>query len=90
MAKVVAFANRLRQVLRQGLREAGIEAKVQVEPIRGTKLHRVIVVADGFEKLRPSERQDLVWRIIDRKPEFADEQLRISMIYTLTNDELPE
>ncbi|MBN1344832.1 MAG: hypothetical protein JXQ73_19215 [Phycisphaerae bacterium] len=46
-----------------------------------------MVTAKKFGQLRPSERQDLVWRII--KQHFsAEEQLLISMILTLTPDEL--
>jgi hypothetical protein len=57
--------------------------------VKGTRLIRVFVVTDTFAKLRASERQDLVWRIIDRQ--FSpDEQLRVSMVYTVTPEELPE
>ena len=60
MAKVATFTNRLRDGLIQGLQTAGIKAKVDIEPVEGTKLHRVFVVSDAFAKLRPAERQDLV------------------------------
>jgi len=91
MAKVGArngLAARLAQSIRDGLKTAGIEAQVDTEPVKGTRLIRVFVVTDTFAKLRASERQDIVWRIIDRQ--FSpDEQLRVSMIYTATPDELP-
>ena len=89
MAKVATFANRLREVLIEGLETAGIKATVDIERVQGTKLHRVFVVADAFAKLRPSERQDLVWRIADQSL-TADERLQISMIFTVTRSELPE
>jgi hypothetical protein len=44
MAKVATFGSRLRDGLIQGLRTAGIEATVDIERVRGTKLHRVFVV----------------------------------------------
>jgi len=82
-----SFARRIREALRAGLAEGGIEARVETQKVRTTRLHRVIVSAPQFEQLRPSERQDLAWRIIDQR--FSpDEQLLISMILTLTPDEL--
>ena len=86
MARVVArnhFAARLKDAVIADLKRAGIHASVDTQPIRGTRLHRVYVVAKQFGKLRPTERQDLIWRIVDQhlKP---DEQLRISMILTVT------
>lgn len=88
MAKVATFATRLRDELIRGLNTAGIKATVDIEQVRGTKLHRVFVVADAFAKLRPGERQDLVWRIADQALS-PDERLRISMIFTVTKGELP-
>ncbi len=91
MAKVkeVTLASRLRDSLVEGLKTAGIRATVEIERVQGTKLHRVFVVADAFAKLRPSERQDLVWRIANQAL-TAEEQLQISMIYTVTKGEMPE
>jgi len=45
------------------------------------------VIAKKFKSMRPSERQDLVWRIADQVL-VPDEQLLVSMILTLTPDEL--
>ena len=91
MAKVIerqaAFEQRLKRALLRGLKLAGIKARVQTEPIAGTKLHRVNVISPQFQPLRPSERQDLVWRIINQFFNHA-EQLQISMIFTLTPREL--
>ncbi len=91
MAKVKSkrqsFPKRIERSISEGLATAGIDAEVETERVRGTRLHRVLTVARQFEHLRPSERQDLVWRII--KQHFSpEEQLRISMILTLTPDEL--
>ena len=89
MAKVKslpAFLDRLERALVEGLKAGGISAKVYAEPVPTTKLHRLMVLAPKFAALRRSERQDLVWRIVDQ---FIgpDDQLKISMILTLTPDE---
>jgi hypothetical protein len=89
MAKVATFATRLRDELIRGLKTVGINATVDIERVLGTQLHRVFVVADAFAKLRPAERQDLVWRIADQALS-PDERLRISMIFTVTKNELPD
>ncbi len=84
----VKFLQKLETAVREGLSNAGID-KVEFisESIRNTKLNRVCVLADGFEYLRPSERQDLIWRIASQVL-TREEQLRISMILTLTRDEM--
>jgi hypothetical protein len=91
MAKVADvaqdFERRLAQVLIEGLKIGGIRAKVETEPVPHTKLTRVLVTARAFDSLRPSERQDLVWRIVSRAFDPED-QFRISMILTLTPNEL--
>ena len=81
-----SFSERLRRTLLEGLKVAGIRAQVRIQKISGTRLYRVSVIAPQFEKLRPSERQELTWRIIGQrfKPE---DQLRISMIYTWSDNE---
>lgn len=89
MAKVATFATRLRDELIQGLKTAGVDATVSIERVQGTRLHRVFVVADAFAKLRPAERQDVVWRIADQALS-PDERLQISMIFTVTRDEMPD
>lgn len=81
------FAARLRQVLVDDLKTAGINAEVRTEAVPTTKLHRVLVTARQFKQLPPSERQDLVWRIVGRHFN-QEEQLLISMIVTLTPDEM--
>jgi len=85
-ASAAGFGERLKRALQEGLRVAGIRATVVTEPIPRTKLHRVLVKSAGFGSLAFTERQDLVWRIVDRQFS-ADEQLRISMILTMTPDE---
>lgn len=84
--KPPAFVGRLAKALVEGLRAAGIAAEVDSEPVPTTKLHRVIVLAPKFRALKHTERQDLVWRIAERALS-PEEQLRISMILTLTPGE---
>ncbi len=87
MAKVNGFEKRLAAVLEEDLRKAGIDAKVETEKVRATKLIRVMVIAEQFLHMRPSERQDFVWRIIQHHFQPEDE-LRISMVLTVTRSEL--
>lgn len=81
-----AFLDRLKAALLAALKANGIAAKVDIEPVRTTRLYRVAVRAPKFKELKHSERQSLVWRIAERAISPAD-QLRISMILTLTPDE---
>ena len=89
MAKInrkPAFLTQLRSALVDDLAKAGIRAKVELEPVPTTRLHRVFVFATEFQALKHSERQNLVWRIADRVLD-EDQQLLISMIITLTPNE---
>ena len=81
------FLARLTTALVDGLGAAGIAAQVNSEPVRTTKLHRVKVLAPKFKALKHTERQNLVWRIAEQTLS-PEEQLRISMIVTLTPDEV--
>ncbi|MBN1344079.1 MAG: hypothetical protein JXQ73_15445 [Phycisphaerae bacterium] len=84
--KAPAFLTQLKSALVDALQANGIQAKVDAEPVPTTRLYRVIVVAPRFEAMTHSERQSLVWRIAERTLS-PDDQLRISMILTLTRDE---
>lgn len=87
VATAAPFEVRLADVLHEDLRKAGIHAEVETERVPDLDLYRVLVTAPEFRSLWSSERQDLVWRIVDHH--FSrDEQFRISSIYTLTPDEL--
>jgi hypothetical protein len=82
------LAERIAEALKSGLATAGITLEeIETEPIRGTKLIRVTLVAKGFERVNHTERQDIVWRILNRTL-TPDEQLRVSMVVTLTPKEL--
>jgi len=77
-----AFLTRLGDALVDTLKANRIDAEVQFEPIRTTRLYRVCVTAPKFKAMTHSERQSLVWRITERALS-SDEQMRISMILTL-------
>jgi stress-induced morphogen len=81
------FLKKLRTILVSGLAKAGVEVEdYSTEPIKGTKLNRVILIADAFDNMNFSERHDLVWQIVGAV--FTqDEQLRISMIMALGSKE---
>lgn len=80
------FLKRLKSSIIDVLRGNGIAAKVDIIPVPTTRLYRVAVMAPKFKELKHSERQNLVWRITERALS-PDEQMRISMILTLTPDE---
>ena len=84
--KAPAFVTQLRKALVDALKANGIQAKVETEPVPTTRLYRVMVVAPQFKAMTHTERQSLVWRIAERALS-PDDQLRISMILTLTRDE---
>ena len=81
-----AFLEQLKKAIVETLKVNGISAKVRTEPVPTTKLYRVAVFSPQFKQMRHSERQNLVWRIAE-KAVSPDEQMRISMILTLTDDE---
>lgn len=86
-ASQAGFSSRLERVVKEGLSTAGIKAVTMTERVPGTKLIRLIVMAAAFEQLGPTERQNLVWRIIDSKFS-SDEQMRISLVVALSKKEL--
>jgi hypothetical protein len=85
--KPPAFLTRLKKALIDTLHDTGIDATVDMEPVPTTKLYRVAVLAPQFKKLKHSERQSLVWRILE-KAISPDQQMRISMVLTLAPDEV--
>jgi hypothetical protein len=82
-----SFPRKAVEILKSGLTRAGIKIdRIETQPIKGTKLHRIVVIAKAFDRISPTERQDLVWRIAKDGLD-PDEQLRISMILTLGRTE---
>jgi hypothetical protein len=81
------FLKKLKNVVVTGLEKSGIEVEeYSTEPIKGTRLNRITIIAGAFDKMNLSERQNLLWRIIGQS--FSpDDQLRISMIIALGSKE---
>lgn len=82
-----SFALRIQEVVKSGLASAGIKAITATESVPGTKLTRLIVMSSAFENLWASERQDLIWRILNQEL-TPEEQLKISMVVALSRKEV--
>ena len=80
------FVELLKEALVEELGAVGIDAEVELESVPTTRLYRVLVLAPKFKALKHTERQNLVWRITERALS-PEEQMRISMILTMTPDE---
>jgi hypothetical protein len=89
MPDTPVFVMKLAAALQKDLEDLGLHSTVEVEPAGTTKLYRFFVFSDEFRDLRHTERQNLVWRIVDRTLS-PEESRRVSMIMTLTNEELGE
>jgi hypothetical protein len=87
--KTPSFVTRLKNALISDLRTADIPARVAYERVPTTRLFRFAVLAERFDALPHSERQGLVWRIVERTLP-PEEQLLISGILTLTPEEAGE
>ena len=86
-AKPPELIGRLLDKLVKDLSAVNIHVQTGAEQIPGTGLYRVYVIGKKLAALRPSERQDLVWRIANQELD-QKEQLRISTIFTLTPEEM--
>jgi hypothetical protein len=82
-----AFVDQLVRALEQELARAGVKADVSSEPVPGTKFYRFYVQTPKFRTLDHSERQGVVWSIVERTLRPQD-RLFVSMILTLTPAEL--
>ena len=83
------WLDRLLPELRRALDAVGINAEIVTEPIPWTKAQRISIIARGWTHMDPLERQNMVWRIADRVLNW-DDRLKISMILTITPEELGE
>jgi len=81
------FVEKLTAALRSRLEKAGLNVDVSSEPVHFTKLYRFYVVSRNFKAMGQQERQKLVWHIVENVLS-ADEQLHVSMILTVTPDDL--
>jgi hypothetical protein len=91
MAQVIAapsgFGERLQSVIENGLRSRNIDATVEIEHVPDVDMFRVLVTTPKFRNLWGSERQGLIWRIIEDA--FSrEEQYRISGVFALTPKEM--
>lgn len=89
MADIPAFVQNLIDALTKNLGEAGLECEIRIEPVAGTKMYRFFVISDGFAAMQHSERQTVVWRIVDKAIPQSD-AVKVSMIMTLTRAEFGE
>jgi hypothetical protein len=84
---IASIERKIKSSLQESLKTSGIQAKIMIQPLPHTKLLRVMVTSPNFVEMWMSERQDLVWRIVSGALSH-DEQLRVSMIVTLTPHEV--
>lgn len=84
--KTPPYITELKEAFVRELKQVGIPAEADFEPVPSTKLFRFVVVAPRFKSMAFSERQDLVWRIADKNLP-PDKQLHVSSIVTLTPEE---
>lgn len=89
MTDTPTFVQTLADALVRNLKDAGIDCEVRQEPVQGTKMYRFFVVAEGFKAMQHSERQTVVWRIVDKSLQPSD-AVKVSMIMTLTPEEFGE
>ena len=72
MADTPAFVQNLIDALTKNLGDAGLECEIKIEPVAGTKMYRFFVISDGFAAMQHSERQTVVWRIVDKAVPQSD------------------
>jgi|FaiFalFF_MnMetaG_3_1042247.scaffolds.fasta_scaffold15643_2 hypothetical protein len=82
-----ALRRKVKAALRKGLKAYGIQPKrIIAEPaVNGTKW-RFLIISDDFEPWLFSERQDVIWRLLEKSLE-ADELLKVTMVMALTEKE---
>ncbi len=79
------FIVRLRKQVKSKLDEFKVPAEVSIQRIGDTELFRVVVISIKFAKMSHSERQNLVWRLVDDM--IPGNKLQITTIMTLTPSE---
>lgn len=82
-----ALANRAADAIERWLQASGVhDAEYYWEPVPGTSLIRLWVVAGGFAPISYMERQTLVWRAMKANLSMAD-ATRIGLVFTVTQPE---
>jgi hypothetical protein len=78
----------LKTKIKAALRVACLPDKAPVIELESSGVDRVggRVISDRFTKMTPTDRQDLIWRVLDKKLS-AHEATRISFIVTDTKAE---
>jgi hypothetical protein len=84
--RVDGFPAKVKRVLTKALTKEGVKPSILSERVTGTRFVRLVVVASKFARMGYSERQSVVWRILQEDLE-PEERRRISMVLTLTPTE---
>ncbi|MCX7048300.1 MAG: hypothetical protein NTX50_22795 [Candidatus Sumerlaeota bacterium] len=87
--KIPGYISQLCHSVQSQLKECKIPAQVKAQKVPSTNLFRLYVMAPKLKKLMYSERQDLIWRMVD-KALPKDKQMRISMIRATSPNEFAE
>lgn len=78
---------RLQTEIVAGLAERGIDAEVSIQPVPDVNMYRVFASSPRFRNLWASERQDMIWKVLEERFNRSD-VLRISAVVPLTPDEI--
>lgn len=83
------FVKTLADALTRILTKQGLNPRVSFEAVPRTKLYRFVVVSPAFEKMPYSERQEIVWRVVQTMLPVEDQFLvgGISTIEPFAEDE---
>jgi len=81
-----SFGARAARELRRELKEQGVRAEVDAEPIFGTKRWQLVVCAARYRAMSSAERNTFTWSAVRRALPDADTK-RIGMIVTWTPTE---
>ncbi len=73
--------------LSEGLKKRGVPVKeLFSEPVEGTKMRRFYVIAGKFSSMTFTERQTVLWSILNEQP--ADVRAMVSLVTPLTPNEV--
>jgi len=77
------FGARAAKELRRELKEQGVRAAVDAEPVYGTRNWRLIMRASRFRTMRQPERDAFAWSVV-RRALGATDAKRVESVVTLT------
>lgn len=76
--------------IKTDLKDIGIRSvQIHWQPVKGTELHRFLVISPDFSKVRNAERQELVWRVVEKSLP-KEQYLQVLSMLTLTVKEASE